>query len=202
MCTAIYFLTDNVSIYSGNYYYLFHSAIFWFSIPIVFCLSMLPRYIAKSFRFNFTPTDIDVMRWIRKVDPSRRSRAQLLAETSVINPSITESEEEAARPSFVSSRLSISRRSAMDARGSRTDMATGLRSFHRGFDFATEENGVAMQRMQTNLSERRQSTRDLTALNTAANSKRRGPLSRLSQSLRRKKQASRARSGSTTTGHS
>ncbi|KAG8217698.1 hypothetical protein J3R82DRAFT_5854 [Butyriboletus roseoflavus] len=44
---------------------------------------------------------------------------------------------------------------------SRTDMSTGVRSVHRGFDFATEEGGVAMRRMQSNLSERRQSNRHL-----------------------------------------
>jgi phospholipid-translocating ATPase len=32
---------------------------------------------------------------------------------------------------------------------------------HRGFNFSTEENGVAIRRMQTNLSERRQSSRNL-----------------------------------------
>ena len=40
-------------------------------------------------------------------------------------------------------------------------MSTGLRSVHRGFDFSTEEGGVAMQRMQTNLSERRLSGMNL-----------------------------------------
>ncbi len=40
-------------------------------------------------------------------------------------------------------------------------MSTGIRSVHRGFDFATEENGVAMRRMQSNLSERRESNRNL-----------------------------------------
>lgn len=45
--------------------------------------------------------------------------------------------------------------------GSRTDMSTGQRSIHRGFNFSTEENGVAIRRMQTNLSERRQSSRNL-----------------------------------------
>ena len=45
--------------------------------------------------------------------------------------------------------------------GSRTDMSTGERSIHRGFNFSTEENGVAIRRMQTNLSERRQSSRNL-----------------------------------------
>lgn len=50
----------------------------------------------------------------------------------------------------------------MDVRAaSRTDMATGIVSIDRGFDFATEEHGVAMRRMQSNLSERRASNRNL-----------------------------------------
>ena len=40
-------------------------------------------------------------------------------------------------------------------------MSTGERSVHRGFNFSTEENGVAIRRMQTDLSERRQSSRNL-----------------------------------------
>lgn len=36
--------------------------------------------------------------------------------------------------------------------GSHIDMSTGLRSQSRGYSFAQEENGVAMRRMQSNLS--------------------------------------------------
>lgn len=62
----------------------------------------------------------------------------------------------------------------MDLRSaSRTDMSTGVRSVHRGFDFATEEHGVAMRRMQSNLSERRQSSRNLA---TQATRSRKGTL--------------------------
>lgn len=46
-------------------------------------------------------------------------------------------------------------RQPLDMRGSRTDMSTGIQSVHRGFDFSTEEHGVAMQRIQSNLSEKR-----------------------------------------------
>jgi phospholipid-translocating ATPase len=53
-------------------------------------------------------------------------------------------------------------RPSMDVRHtSRTDMSTGERILNHGFDFSTEEHGVAMRRMQTNLSERRQSSRHL-----------------------------------------
>lgn len=54
-----------------------------------------------------------------------------------------------------------SRPSLVDRRGSRTDMATGIRGVHRGFDFATEERGVTIQRIQTDLSERRLSKLDV-----------------------------------------
>lgn len=40
-------------------------------------------------------------------------------------------------------------------------MSTGLVSVDRGFDFATEENGVEMRRVQTNLSERRMSKQNI-----------------------------------------
>jgi phospholipid-translocating ATPase len=53
------------------------------------------------------------------------------------------------------------RRSIDNRSASRTDMSTGLRSVHRGFNFAMEENGVAMRRMQSNLSVARQSSRNL-----------------------------------------
>ena len=56
----------------------------------------------------------------------------------------------------------------MDIRSpSRTDMATGLVSVDRGFDFATEENGVEMQRVQTNLSEMRMSKQNLGTTQTS-----------------------------------
>jgi phospholipid-translocating ATPase len=40
-------------------------------------------------------------------------------------------------------------------------MSTGIVSVDRGFDFATEEHGVAMRRMQTDLTERRASSQKL-----------------------------------------
>lgn len=70
---------------------------------------------------------------------------------------------------------------------SRTDMSTGMRSVHRGFDFATEEGGVAMRRMQSNLSERRQSNRYLPLLEEPKQSPKRKASLRIFSSLRRKK---------------
>lgn len=53
-------------------------------------------------------------------------------------------------------------RPSMDFRSpSRTDMSTGLVSVDRGFDFAAEDDGVAIRRIQTNLSERFSSRNNL-----------------------------------------
>jgi len=58
-------------------------------------------------------------------------------------------------------------------------MSTGLRSVHRGFNFSTEEGGIAMQRMQTNLSERRLSTRNLGTGTESTPSTKKGTLRRV-----------------------
>ncbi|KDQ61077.1 hypothetical protein JAAARDRAFT_124991 [Jaapia argillacea MUCL 33604] len=135
----------------GNDHYLFHSAYFWLAIPLVLTLCLAPRYLAKAWKFGFNPDDISIMRWVRKRDPH----------LDIMNHAhIGGALRDMRRPiSQASSTDNLSVRPApsiADARGSRTDMATGIRSVHRGFDFATEEGGVAMRRMQTNLSSRRQ----------------------------------------------
>lgn len=86
------------------------------------------------------------MRWIRKLDPSRRTREELLGELP---------QKKRTKKSIRLSALAGSRPSFAEMRGSRTDMATGVQSVHRGFDFSQEEGGIAIQRIQTNLSERR-----------------------------------------------
>jgi len=138
----------------GNDYYLFRSAYFWLSMPITMCLAIGPRYIAKAWKFGFAPDDLDIMRWIHKRQP-HRNIIQDAHGTGALSA--------LKRPALESAGdMSLDPRRPIDPRSaSRTDMATGVRSVHRGFDFATEENGVAMRRMQTNLSERRQSSRNL-----------------------------------------
>ena len=82
---------------------------------------------------------MDRARWLAKLDPThdfKKDRHGGLAKVK--------------RPA---TRKASLRRSAL-YNGSRTDMSTGLREANRGFDFAAEENGVAMQRMQSHLSER------------------------------------------------
>ncbi|KAJ7574607.1 hypothetical protein C8J56DRAFT_1172708 [Mycena floridula] len=60
----------------GNDYFLFTSAPFWLALPLTITLALAPRYIAKAYRFGFTskflaPSDIDIVRWIRKNEPWR-----------------------------------------------------------------------------------------------------------------------------------
>ncbi|KAJ6526292.1 phospholipid-translocating ATPase [Mycena vulgaris] len=159
----------------GNDHYLFHSAYFWFCLPLTILLALAPRYIAKAWAFGFRPNDIDIMRWIRREEPGRdiETDAQLGGglRLAALKRAPSNLSRASSRSSFAPPRASVDLRSA-----SRTDMATGLRSVHRGFDFATEENGVAMQRMQTNLSEMRQSSRNLALNPEGDHAERRGRL--------------------------
>lgn len=178
--------------YSGNDHYLFHSAIFWLSMPLAFCVALAPRYIAKAWSFGFQPTDIDIMRWIRKTDPDRDITHDALLGGRLGNNPFGRVQSRTGTPGTNTpdnGRRSAmqSRQSLVDGRGSRTDMSTGVRSIHRGFDFATEENGVAMRRMQSNLSERRLSA--VTESTTERKRKKTGPthLFSLRRTMRRKK---------------
>ena len=128
----------------GNYYYLFRSAYFWFSILLVVILALLPRYLYKAYRFAFHPSDMDMARWIVKQDPNHDFSQDKQGGLARLRRPPTRKEIK---------RHSLQQRPAAYS-ASRTDMSTGVRSVHRGFDFATEESGVAMQRMQSHLSDR------------------------------------------------
>ncbi|KAF8237713.1 phospholipid-translocating P-type ATPase [Tricholoma matsutake] len=137
----------------GNYQFLFASGYFWLCIPLTFFISLAPRHLWKAWKFGYAPDDLDIIRWIGKKEPNR----DLAREVRV--PTLTALQ----RASSSVSRHTLRSRndSVVTIEPSRTDMSTGIVSVHRGFDFVTEENGVAMHRMQTNLSERRASTQKL-----------------------------------------
>ncbi|KAF8969603.1 hypothetical protein BDZ97DRAFT_1794193 [Flammula alnicola] len=148
----------------GNNIYLFESAYYWLCLPLTVCLALLPRYIYKAWKFDFSPDDVDILRYIYKIDPHRdlahepQARSSLSALKRHHTASLISRTRSHARTGSVASLPGPS----TDLRtASRTDMSTGVRSVHRGFDFSMEENGVAMRRMQSNLSERRQSSRNL-----------------------------------------
>ncbi|KAF9014178.1 phospholipid-translocating ATPase [Cyathus striatus] len=171
--TAIYSAIPpsySVTFLYGNDPILFTSAHFWFGTILTFLVALLPRYIAKAWKFGFAPDDIDMIRYKYKQEPwTDFSQYGRSAEGS----GLAALHRGAAASASLSSLASVPRRShdirsdsaatlprfgrqSVDVRAaSRTDMSTGLVSVHRGFDFATEEGGVAMRRIQTNLSERR-----------------------------------------------
>jgi phospholipid-translocating ATPase len=128
-------------------------------------VALLPRYTYKAVKFIFYPSDFDILRWIKKKDPHKdfaadpalggKLRARHEGTQSQLN--LDEDAQSIAsslhppRRSFQSSRPNL----RDDLRsGSRTDMSTGQLVANRGFNFSTEEGGIAIRRTQTNLSER------------------------------------------------
>jgi len=124
--------------------FLFPSAYFWLILPITLTLALAPRVIAKSWKVSFMPDDIDIIRTLRKENPNfdlsqAKSGLAVFKRRSISTPRLSTS--------------TVDTRQHQDVRvASRTDMATGLVSEDRGFDFASEEGGVAMRRMQSRLS--------------------------------------------------
>ncbi|EDR03224.1 uncharacterized protein LACBIDRAFT_155569, partial [Laccaria bicolor S238N-H82] len=55
----------------GNNHFLFPSAYFWLSLPLTILLALLPRYLWKAWKFGFHPDDMDTVRYIHKMDPTR-----------------------------------------------------------------------------------------------------------------------------------
>jgi phospholipid-translocating ATPase len=100
----------------------------------------------------FAPDDIDIMRWARKVDKNRdfAKEAHQGGMMRLQPQTGSRSGSASRRTTFEGERATRGTPSLRNA--SRTDMSTGVRSVHRGFDFATEESGPAMRRLQSNLS--------------------------------------------------
>jgi phospholipid-translocating ATPase len=67
--TAVYSVIPPSSFYTGVYgndVFLFRSAFFWFGIPLVIIIALLPRYLIRTLKVNFKPNDIETMRLVRK----------------------------------------------------------------------------------------------------------------------------------------
>lgn len=148
----------------GNNHFLWPSAYFWFGFLLTFFLALAPRYIYKSYMFIFSPNDLEILRWAKKIDPNRdfAKDARMGGQLSRLKPP-ARSGISSALGSAVASRSTFDadRPGAPLRTASRTDMSTGLRSTHRGFDFAAEEGGPAIRRLQSNLSAPRPSQTSL-----------------------------------------
>ncbi|KAF5373624.1 hypothetical protein D9758_000973 [Tetrapyrgos nigripes] len=184
----------------GLYRLLCESAYFWLVILLVFILSLAPRYIAKAYKSVFAPDDLDIIRYIHKTDPYQDLSVAAQPGTQIALGIGMNEMKQRRRTSRISAHAA-SRRASMQSQlsvttierppaavtdlrvASRTDMSTGMVSVDRGFDFATEEDGPAMRRIQTNLSERRSSRLFESTTNPEQGRKGKGSLF----SLRRKK---------------
>ena len=145
---------------SGNAYYLFRAAYFWLSIPLVFILALLPRYLARAVKEMYWPNDLDVLRAVRKLQPQRDivNDPQIGGHWNNLYHLQYQSQHSVSSIPPPQPPITMPGRSQRSLIGSRTDMATGLRSSSRaltGFQHDFEEGGYAMRRMATNLSERR-----------------------------------------------
>ncbi|KAF5331003.1 hypothetical protein D9619_005242 [Psilocybe cf. subviscida] len=187
--TAIYSLISPgyaVTRLYGNDYFLFHSAYFWLGLPITFLLALAPRFLYKAYKFGYNPGDLETFQLLQVLYPGRD-----LSSYSGQRPSDLAAFRNESRGSLSVVSLSGNAdrfpRPSVDVRSpSHTDMATGVVSVHRGFDFATEENGVQMQRVQTNLSEMRMSKQNLGTTQTL-HGKGKDTLRSLKKSLLRRK---------------
>ncbi|KAG5723766.1 putative phospholipid-transporting ATPase DNF1 [Termitomyces sp. T112] len=144
----------------GSYFILLTSPYFWLSMPITFFLSLAPRMIARSWKAGYKPDDLDIMRYISKYEPNRDFAHDVHISNlkALCRPGSAASRRTASRAHLSESISSLvnshhASHASVNMGASRTDLATGIISTDRGFDFAQEEGGVALRRMQTNLSE-------------------------------------------------
>jgi phospholipid-translocating ATPase len=94
-----------------------------------------------AWSFGFNPSDFDILNWNYKFRPNM----------DLIHEAYLHHEDMVDRvPSPVTPHSATIVRPATQC--SQIDMSTGVRSASRGYGFAQEENGVAMRRMQSNLS--------------------------------------------------
>ena len=104
------------------------------------------------------------MRYIRKYEPYKDLHSGSDTHLGIGLEVMRENRRRSTRAGSISSRpgsragsivdIDEPYRPSMDPvrAASRMDMSTGIMSVERGFDFATEDGGIAIQRIQTNLS--------------------------------------------------
>ena len=171
-----------VTMVFGNNHFLFHSAYFWLSLPLTIFLSLAPRYLLRAWKFTYDPGDLETFQYLQTKYPnqdlSRFSGAEQVPALAVLKRRTSLASRPSSRVSSVASLVErqSARAASVDVRmRSRTDMSTGLVSVDRGFDFATEEHGVEMRRVQTNLSEKRSNTQQKLASQATSKEKDKKP---------------------------
>lgn len=102
-----------------------------------------------AWTFGFNPNDLDILNWNYKLRPDM----DIIHEAYLNNEQAEERILDTTTPRSESpTHVHIGASGRPSMQGSHIDMSTGQRSQSRGYSFAQEENGVAMRRMQSNLS--------------------------------------------------
>lgn len=154
-------------------------------------LALGPHYVLKAIKVLYYPDDLDMLRWLRKSHPEhdiahdtqitgRLTRTKSIPfddSRSMASSAFSDDNEGTPRRSTQGGRPSMERDPRDPRLGSRTDMSTGRRApSSRGFDFSMEERGIAMQRVQSRLSERHQSRVSLPGPAEPSTKRRRGSI--------------------------
>jgi phospholipid-translocating ATPase len=115
---------------------------------ITVILALAPRYLYQAWTFGFHPNDLDILNWNYKLKPNM----DIIREAVLFGEPEEDVGEPAQEPMTPHSTRSAGPSGRPSMQGSHIDMSTGLRSQSRGYSFAQEDGGVAMYRMQSNLS--------------------------------------------------
>ncbi|OCH92253.1 phospholipid-translocating P-type ATPase, partial [Obba rivulosa] len=129
----------------GNNHYLFTAAYFWLGMLVVFVAALLPRFVGMADQFGLNPNLIDRVRWLQGLDPDHDFSQDRIAGLAHLERPLNEVN--------MHSRKGKRKVSLYPESASHVDMATGERGTYLGFDFTTEENGIALRKIQRNISQ-------------------------------------------------
>ncbi len=145
----------------GNNHYLYGSAYFWFTGICTVIVSLLPRLIWKMYRTSYYPTDIDILRYVQKVDnnhdfirdpymPARRAAEQY---GMPLPPSGYGQQAQEAGATDMAEMHPLQ---PVQSRASSThfDMLTGEERPNRGYNFSAEDASTTKQRRRHSIRDR------------------------------------------------
>lgn len=144
----------------GNNHFLYQSVQFW-TLGFLTCfVCLLPRFLSKSFRQVYYPTDVDVLRYVDKVDPQHdfvhdpampHAQKAAYAASSLGRTSgtfhtsdglvrgVSNTGSGAGRAGPTGMQMHELRQTASRASSTHYDMLTGSETPNRGFTFSSDE---------------------------------------------------------------
>ncbi|PWZ00210.1 phospholipid-translocating P-type ATPase [Testicularia cyperi] len=150
-CFAAIYAAFDLTYSYGNNYYLYRSIQFWMLGLLTCVLCLLPRFLAKCIRQSYYPTDVDVLRYMDKVDndhdfthdpamPHVSKDLGAYTASSVGRTSAThQTHEPLVRSSTGGMQMHELRQTASRASSTHYDMLTGDQRPNRGFTFSSDE---------------------------------------------------------------